>query len=447
MPSSDAKRQKPRRFRLGLLARLVLSFALGGVLLNGIGWHIAMPRFMESQGMTDQTLPPPHEAANRVRKADVIIEKFLRSPTSDYARNLAGTEMMLRYQGPAGDLSSGTDTPGWDVLDLAGVPYPPDARYRVGPHYVSRKLEGGRVAVFFPEAVSSNALEDPGFRMLFTGQLLVAILLCLIFSAWQFRPLGTLTHAANRMASGDLSARVPVTQSSELGDLASAFNHMADRIQWLVRSREELLADISHELRSPLTRVRLALELGGEENKQRIERNLLEMEGLIEQLLESHRLSRTPNVARFETFDGLDLVREVLGKYASRGRQFTVLPRTGNFALSGDRRLLGHVLSNLIDNSLKYSESPIEITLDRGDGETRVSVSDRGPGVPEAELTRIFDPFHRVDPSRTKTTGGFGLGLDLCRRVAEAHKGTIQARNREGGGLEVILSLPLEKPQ
>jgi signal transduction histidine kinase len=265
------------------------------------------------------------------------------------------------------------------------------------------------------------------------------------------RPLERLTEAARRLGGGDLSARVPAAPSrrwrhrgrqrpDELQELTRAFNEMAERVERNVRGQQELLANVSHELRSPLARVRMALELiprdaDGEVRLRDIERDLADLDRVIEDVLTTSRLEMTGLPTRLESVD----VQAILAELTERAshdpmlaaKRVEVVPGPA-LTLVADAVLLRRALWNLLENAAKYGAPPIGLAgVDEG-ARVVVTVTDDGPGIAPAERERVLAPFYRVDRARTTSVAtGIGLGLTLARRVAEVHGGTISIGPRE----------------
>jgi len=205
---------------------------------------------------------------------------------------------------------------------------------------------------------------------------------------------------------------------------------------------------VSHELRTPITRINLALEMGPEGMaKDSIRDDLKEMEAMIAEILETARLDSANGKLNLEDADLSALAAEAVAAADARAPGARLIgARAGEGPiLRVDRARVRKVLANLLDNAIKYSRAgsgPVEVRIEAGPDEVAVRVEDRGVGIPAAELPRLFEPFYRVDPSRARETGGYGLGLSLCKRIMEAHGGSITIASREGEGTEVVLSFP-----
>jgi signal transduction histidine kinase len=238
----------------------------------------------------------------------------------------------------------------------------------------------------------------------------------------------------------------------ELGELARSFNGMSGELEEMIRAREQLLLDVSHELRSPITRIKLALEMSPESAaNDSIRDDLREMEAMIAELLEKARLDSANGKLQLEDVDLSTLAAEAAADADARPPGAVLIGcRAGEGpVIRADWARVRKVLANVLDNAAKYSrdrDRPVEIRIEAGTDEITVRIEDHGVGIPEAELPRIFEPFYRVDRSRSRETGGYGLGLSLCKRIMEAHGGSIAIASREGEGTEVALTFPRQGP-
>ena len=282
----------------------------------------------------------------------------------------------------------------------------------------------------------------------------------LLLARYLSSPIVRLQKASRSLAAGALDTRVgqPFTRrKDEVGTLARDFDAMAERIQALVTDKETLLRDVSHELRSPLARIRMALalaqrraELAAQPDLERIEREAEKLDELVGHVMTLSRL-RTATAPRRDVVRLDSLVAEVVEDARfERPEAKLEYTATGDVTLRADPDGLKSAVENVVRNALAYGDptQPIEVRLEASAYEARVRVLDRGPGVSPEDLARIFEPFFRTDKSRDHAHGGQGIGLAITARVMELHAGSVEARNREGGGLEVILKLPLrERPE
>jgi two-component system sensor histidine kinase CpxA len=279
------------------------------------------------------------------------------------------------------------------------------------------------------------------------------------------RPIGRLRIAARALASGELATRVPkpdgeerIFGGDEIQGLVHDFNYMAEQLERLVGAQKILVRDVSHELRSPLARLSVALELAREEapaamqqHLQRIDREAGRLNLLIGQLLRLSSIESTNASSHTEKFTLHGLVEELLpdAEYEAqqRGCRIQVLEQS-DCAVQGNQELIYRAIENIVRNAIRYTcqDTVVELKIRceerAGLRMVTLDVSDSGPGVPQTELENIFRPFYRVDAARQQDTGGFGVGLAIADRAVRLHHGEVRARNRPEGGLTMSLSLP-----
>ncbi len=269
------------------------------------------------------------------------------------------------------------------------------------------------------------------------------------------RGLERLQRGVEQWGGGDLGARVPVVGRDETAFLAGRFNHAAERIEALVAAHKSLLANASHELRSPLARIRMGLELMGTSPspalRSEIARSVAELDQLIEEILLASRLGARE--ADIGTAEPVELVALAAEECAQAGAELDV--EQGSIVVPGVSRLLRRALRNLLENARRYAGSDghahgghephgdvsVAVRQSATTGRVTVTVSDRGPGVPMAERARIFEPFYRMRGA-SERHGGVGLGLALVKSIAERHGGRVRCEDRPGGGARFVIELP-----
>ena len=280
-----------------------------------------------------------------------------------------------------------------------------------------------------------------------------AVLLSALFWAPLVRgithSLAQMTQATHQIAEGRFDARTNERRRDELGSLGHAINRMAARLAGFVAGQKRFLGDVAHELCSPLARIQVALgilEQRADDKQQAyvndVRDDVQHMSSLVNELLSFSRASLGAATIKLQPV----LIREVVAQAVSREGAAAAqiqLSIPGDLWVLAEPELLVRSLSNLLRNALRYAgqAGPITVSAQRENQHVLLTVSDCGPGVPEAELERIFDPFYRLDPSRDATTGGVGLGLAIVRTCVESCRGTVTCRNRQPSGLEVILKL------
>lgn len=255
-----------------------------------------------------------------------------------------------------------------------------------------------------------------------------------------------LQRSVKRFGDGDLSVRVPDHGQDEMAELARQFNAAANRIEALLQSHKSLLANASHELRSPLTRIRMGLELMGsgppsEAFRTEILRNIAELDQLVEEILLASRLdAREADVGSFESVDLVGLAAEECARVDA-----DLDAGAGTLEISGVAKLVRRALRNLLENARRYSDGPISVTVRLIGSSAELRVCDQGPGVPPHLRERIFEPFFRL-PGASERAGGVGLGLALVRSIAQRHRGSVTCvDNPAGPGACFVLRLPLDQ--
>jgi len=257
--------------------------------------------------------------------------------------------------------------------------------------------------------------------------------------------LEALQRSVQRFGEGDLSVRVPEQGQDEVADLARQFNAAAERVEKLVKSHKSLLANASHELRSPLTRIRMGMELmvGQQPSpafREEILRNIAELDQLVDEILLASRLDA--HEADVGTVELVDLIGLSAEECARVDADLDVSASPDSVDVMGVSKLLRRAIRNLLENARRYSTGEITVVVNRRQGHAEVRVCDRGPGVPLTHRERIFEPFYRL-PGASERAGGVGLGLSLVRSIAGRHNGTVHCEDRDGGGACFVLRLPL----
>ena len=297
-----------------------------------------------------------------------------------------------------------------------------------------------------------------GWRLLIL--LAITAVVCYFLAHSLTAPIGRLRRATRKFADGDLSTRIgnQVKGKNELAELAHDFDEMAGKIEALVGSQKNLLRDISHELRSPLARLGIALELARQQESSaaqskalaRIELEAERMNIMIGQLLNLTRLESGVNTVPLQKFDLQELLANLVedANYEAETRRCQVVYQAPEVAIySGSPDLLAQALENVIRNAVKYTANNTTVSVDliAGAENWTIRVADQGPGVPEESLQKLFEAFYRVAAARDRQTGGTGIGLAIAERAIKLHSGSITAQNRPQGGLLIEIALPFER--
>ena len=324
--------------------------------------------------------------------------------------------------------------------------------FRKGIHYTLGELDGREYLVSRQRGYTvAFWVKHIRERSIWRGVIGIGVLLLLLVALYYatrrlFSPIGTIRSGIQRFGSGDLAHRIEIERKDELGELAGSINAMADDIQQMLDAKRQLLLAISHELRSPLTRAKVSADmLDDESTRQELNRDLDEMEKLIEELLETERLSTRHHALNREPISLPDLIHGLVASHFENQLIHLKLPAEAE-NISADAPRIRLLLKNLLENALRHTpaeaESP-QLVLQQEANTISIQVQDFGPGIEEQHLPHLTEPFYRVDPSRQRETGGYSLGLHLCRMIAEAHGGSLTIESTLGEGTTVSIELPL----
>jgi signal transduction histidine kinase len=316
--------------------------------------------------------------------------------------------------------------------------------------FVKIEIDGYRITLVSPEIAVSPG---PDLATPIIGLISILVLAgCFFAVTWLVRPIQWIKEGAERIGQGDLDYRIPKARTDDLGELTVDINQMADDVQGMLEAKQQMLLAISHELRSPLTRTKVALEfLEDDQQRKNILDDVDEMERLIAALLESERLNTRHSALQRTGIDLVELVRGVAETEFSAERdrlEFDFQVETAPY--EADETRLRLLIKNLIENALCYTPvdgEPVILSVERGPEAISICVTDRGQGMSPEQVERATEPFYRADAARCRDTGGFGLGLYLCRRIAEALGGSLEIISEENRGTRVTLRLPVSSPQ
>ena len=432
----------PRRPRLVFRVYLVATFLAIAVMvaLLTLPRYMRGPRYLEPQAALVQYMVERLSLKNpqQFREAIERIEPRLRGGLTLFDAN--GTLVRSNVTPP---LRAATND---EIATLGKEKWALD----VG-RIVVRSDDGSLIGVYAPNR--------PGFPWVFVLPLCLAILVLvggvsIWFSRRLARPLDQLAAAARRFGEGDTSARAQLGRNDELGDVGRAFDEMAERTSAVLQAQRRLMGDVSHELRTPLARIRVALELAAEDPVAAkdvltdVTADLDEIDQLINDILTTARLEGGENVPHARRpIDLGDLADRAITRFGARHphRKLDRQIEGRDRELECDPVLLRRAVDNLLDNAAKYSDPSTTVTLSVIANSSTVAfeIVDQGIGMSEADLDRAFTPFWRADDSRTRKTGGVGLGLALARRIARFHGGDVTLASIVGKGTTARLEVPM----
>jgi len=321
------------------------------------------------------------------------------------------------------------------------------SRFGRGPEFLVHMQDGQTVHMHMPRPPNSSWRAPFGFFWTL-GLVAIAVALATYPIVRRLtRRLETLQRGVEQWGDGNLSVRVPEGGNDEVAYLSTRFNHAAERVESLVQARDallasqkSLLANASHELRSPLTRIRMGLELmgpGSAAAQAEIARNIAELDQLIDEILLASRLdAKEADLGTVEPVDLVGLAAEECARH-----QAVLETPQASIVVPGVAKLLRRVVRNLLENARRYGTGEVVLKLSLDDAHAVIQVIDSGPGVPEALQERIFEPFYRL-PGASERNGGVGLGLSLVKSIALRHGGSVRCSNREGGGACFEVRLP-----
>ncbi len=360
----------------------------------------------------------------------------------------AFAEKVRAQLGPNYRVSVSTAHGRWrDVIPVSASVQPPEGRPETGPPNLRSPEAWYDVTVTLPDGESLvfrtlAPLPGPPLpRQIFINLALLTGLLALamyVMTRTVTRPLSDLARAADAVGRGEPHPPLPERGAKELRDATHAFNTMQERLHRYLDSRTRVLAAMSHDLRTPLTRLRLRAEaMDDTEAQTRFIADIDEMSRMVTGALNMFKGLNDEEAAAKVVVD--DLLAELQKEFAELGATFAIEGHS-RAPLLAKSQSLKRCFSNLLHNAVKYGTN-VTVTIDDGSDLT-VTISDDGPGIPEQELESVFEPFYRVEASRNRDTGGTGLGLSIARDIVQAHGGSITLRNRASGGLEAIVRLP-----
>ncbi|MFN3562568.1 MAG: ATP-binding protein [Chloroherpetonaceae bacterium] len=433
--------------RLSIFLKLLAVMVVAVVLINGA----VVMAFRLAFDLPEDPPPSPRGYARVI--ANYLADEIGSPPDTLKARKYAEKlGIGIRLETPDFIWTSPTPVE-WDIVEPAPLPLP-DSKPRTR---ALRQRDRRAVVIVRDETVFSFKLKDlPPPQSFFSTER--AVLWLLLFLSLigiglffllrhMFSPIQTLIAGTKRISAGDFSTAIEVNRRDELGELAHSFNAMSTRIGNMLKRERELLLDVSHELRSPLTRMKVALELIPDSDaKTQLQNDIDELNAMLTELLESERLQSSNGSLKHSHFDLAELAEEVRSEFREEHHRIAI-DTEQPISLYADKERIRLLLRNLLSNALKYSQSLVRVHFSQTPLHITLRVLDKGKGIAKEDLKKIFEPFYRTDSARVRMNGagGFGLGLYLCKKIVEAHGGSITAQS-EAGETCFEVQLPKRNP-
>jgi len=385
---------------------------------------------------------------NLLLYTEYLIRDLGDPPDRDRAAEIARrTGLSIRFDHPDGGWQAGALPESRD-LDRAWMRNKGKGVWigRHRKHHLIRVSHGGG-DVMFVASPAARHHENAGLILSFMAVVLFSVLgVAYLLIRRVLKPVRELEAGVAALSAGRLDHRIAASGSDEFRDLAEAFNTMAKRLADLLASKEHLLLDMSHELRSPLTRIKVQLEfLPDEDVREALHADVEEMESMVTAILEEARLRSSAAALNMETVEVTELIQSVVEEFKDHPPGI-VWEGSEAINIQADWDKIRMVFRNLLENAVKHTPAdgdPVSISMALEGDHVEIVVQDHGEGIPESALPHLFEPFFRADSSRSRKTGGYGLGLSLCKAIVDAHNGRIDVSSSPGKGTRVVVRLPV----
>ncbi len=397
---------------------------------------VGSPRYLEPQAALVQNMVDRYSTRTKAELAERVehLSQRVKGRLTlfDPQQHVLGSTVVPPLEPPTADELEALKIDRWTV-----------SRYRI----VVRSDDSSMVGLYLPD---HSGFPWAWLIPLGIGVLVIVGIATVWFTRSLVRPLGNLAEAARQFGSGNTSARAALHRQDELGEVGRAFDDMADRTSALISSQRQLMADVSHELRTPLARIRVALELAAEDPVAAkdvlsdVGIDLDEIDQLIADILTTARLDADVTSIQRAHMEVGELAENAISRFEARnpGRKLEQKLAGTERSIECDPVLLRRALDNLLDNAAKYSDAPVMLQIIPNGKAVTFAVVDTGIGMSADDLERAGTPFWRSDVSRTRKTGGVGLGLALARRIARAHGGDVTLASKPGQGTTAKLEIP-----
>lgn len=383
------------------------------------------------------------------RNIESIIEDIGAPPNLSNAMRLAQElDWSINIRNPIMRWSSDSDNRLDVDSSVFGRTLGADAQVRtVSSEDIIMVNRGGYEFYLYQRSIENNVFSSV---VLYGGLTLAAIVLFLNYFMVNklLDPVRLLRRGAERIRNGDLSFRVKSNRQDELGELTESINHMADSLQSMLEAKRQLLLAISHELRTPITKAKLRLEfMPSSKEREQLREDIDEIELLISDLIEAERLNGEHSALVSEPVNFAEFVASVTEQYEIYEGGFQLHVPDEDLEFTIDKLRIRLLITNLLNNAIRHGEeNPIEVRVQFFEDRALVEVIDQGEGIAKEHLTQISEPFYRADSSRQRNTGGFGLGLYLCKLIAQAHGGNLKIASEVGRGTHISVEIPRQTP-
>lgn len=425
------------KLKHSLFVKLMLAFVISGALSASV--FVAFSYTMGKK---------KYRAKHWIQYGQMLAQQLGPQPTQDQIEQIkTKLNLLIRFEKADQVLVSGPLVPTFDKLNKNFDTFYVGTGFRLGrfDNKLAIELDQDSGHYLFILEQDGSSLEERPEALL---GLLVSILLILLFTYLFIRrilrPLVTLESGVNEIAQGNLNVSIPVAGDDEFSRLVKSVNTMTAQVRMMIQSKEQLLLDVSHEFRSPLTRIKVALELSDEDARKSIKNSVIELENMVTEILESARLNDAQGKLQLEKINLVDVVKSLVSGYENSTPGIKFYTSKETVYTHADSARLRLAFKNLIENALKYSShqnQPVEIEVKEVHQKIHIVFKDHGIGIPKDDLGLVFEPFYRVDRSRVKSTGGYGLGLSLCKKIISAHGGHITAQSESQQGTVFTVEL------
>lgn len=436
---------------LNLIRKIKNSLFVKIILIFIAAYFILLFMTMEGFHLVIKNSKFPGMQRNNVNYAYYLINEIGTPPDTTIAKNLAKQKKIeISIETPAYRFKSYNKMVDAESLEIPTFEDNKDIKIGFDHGLYVCIHQGENTFLFHMETENQGISSYFQIYLIFVFLLILLVLVVIYFLISKLLyPIKQLHHAVGELSKGNLDYKVPCNRVDELGELTNSFSEMTDRLKAMLHSKHQLLLDVSHELRSPLTRIKVALEfLEDEKMRENIGDDINEVETMITELLETERLKSEYGGIKVKNVDVVKIIKNCSDEFIDSKPGFNLQDLPQSLIIKGDKERLNILFNNIFTNAVKYSHpdgKPIEISVNSNNEDIEIIVQDFGIGIPEEELPFIFEPFYRVDKSRSKDTGGYGLGMNISKKIVEAHGGTIEIFSKTNLGTKIIIIIAKEK--